>query len=84
MRRVEALVGLDAFRYLAREHVLVSQVTEALKLHSADELPERVAALTGRLKDAERELDRLRAAAVLQAARRPGQGRHRRRRRRAS
>ncbi len=68
VRRVDALVGLDAFRYLAREHVLVSQVSEALKLHSVDELPERVAALTGRLKDAERELDRLRAAAVLQAA----------------
>ena len=68
MRRVEALVGLDAFRFLAREHVLVGQVTEALKLHSADELPERVAALTTRLRDAERELERLQAAAVLQAA----------------
>ncbi|MDX6206152.1 MAG: alanyl-tRNA synthetase, partial [Frankiales bacterium] len=68
VRRVDALVGLDAFRYLAREHVLVSQVSESLKLHSAEELPERIAALTGRLRDAERELDRLRAAAVLQAA----------------
>jgi alanyl-tRNA synthetase len=67
VRRVDALVGLDAFRYLAREHVLVSQVSESLKLHSAEELPERIAALTGRLRDAERELDRLRAAAVLQA-----------------
>jgi alanyl-tRNA synthetase len=68
VRRVDALVGLDAFRYLAREHVLVSQVSESLKLHSAEELPERIAVLTGRLRDAERELDRLRAAAVLQAA----------------
>jgi alanyl-tRNA synthetase len=68
VRRVDALVGLDAFRYLAREHVLVSQVSESLKLHSVDELPDRIAALTGRLKDAERELDRLKAAAVLQAA----------------
>ena len=68
VRRVDALVGLDAFRYLAREHVLISQVSEALKLHSADELPERIAALTTRLRDAERELDRLRAANVLQAA----------------
>ncbi|MDX6254341.1 MAG: alanyl-tRNA synthetase [Frankiales bacterium] len=68
VRRVDALVGLDAFRYLAREHVLVSQVSESLKLHSAEELPERIAALTGRLRDAERELDRLRAAAVLRAA----------------
>jgi alanyl-tRNA synthetase len=68
VRRVDALVGLDAFRYLAREHVLVSQVSEALKLHSAEELPERIAALTGRLRDAERELDRLKAAAVLTQA----------------
>ncbi|BEP16074.1 alanine--tRNA ligase [Acidothermaceae bacterium B102] len=68
VRRVDALVGLDAFRYLAREHVLVSQVTESLKLHSADELPERIAALTARLRDAERELERLKAAAVLTQA----------------
>ena len=38
----------------------VSQVTESLKLHSADELPERIAALIARLRDAERELERLR------------------------
>ena len=31
VRRVEALVGTDAFRYLARESVLVSQLTEQLK-----------------------------------------------------
>ena len=68
VRRVDALVGLDAFRYLAREHVIISQVSESLKLHSADELPERIAALTARLRDAERDLDRLRAANVLQAA----------------
>jgi alanyl-tRNA synthetase len=68
VRRVDALVGLDAFRYLAREHVIISQVSESLKLHSADELPERIATLTSRLRDAERDLDRLRAANVLQAA----------------
>ena len=31
VRRVEALVGIDAFRFLAREHVLVSQLSEQLK-----------------------------------------------------
>ena len=31
VRRVEALVGMDAFRFLARESVLVSQLTEQLK-----------------------------------------------------
>jgi alanyl-tRNA synthetase len=66
VRRVEALVGLDAFRHLAREHVLVSQLTEALKVRP-DELPDRVAGLVERLRTAERDLDRIRAAQVLQA-----------------
>jgi alanyl-tRNA synthetase len=67
VRRVEALVGLDAFRFLAKEHVLVNQLADALKAPAA-ELPERVAALTSRLKDAERELDKLRGQAILSAA----------------
>ena len=66
VRRVEALVGLDAFRHLAREHALVSQLTEALKVRS-EELPDRVASIVERLRAAERDLDRLRAGQVLQA-----------------
>ena len=42
VRRVEALVGGDAYRFLAREHVLVAQLSEALKVRP-EELPERVA-----------------------------------------
>ena len=38
VRRVEALVGGDAYRFLAREHVLVAQLSEALKAR-----PERAA-----------------------------------------
>jgi alanyl-tRNA synthetase len=30
VRRVEALVGVDAYRFLAREHALVAQLTDAL------------------------------------------------------
>ena len=67
IRRVEALVGLDAFRFLAREHVLVSQLSEQLKARP-EELPERIGAVTERLRAAERELERLRAAAVLSSA----------------
>ena len=67
VRRVEALVGLDAFRFMAREHVLVNQLTEALKVRP-DELPDRVAALVERLRGAERELEKLRAGQVLSAA----------------
>ncbi|MFN2494421.1 MAG: alanine--tRNA ligase [Pseudonocardiaceae bacterium] len=67
VRRVEALVGLDAFRFLAREHVLVSQLAEQFKARP-EELPERIGAVTERLRTAERELERLRAAAVLASA----------------
>ncbi|MGH3824940.1 MAG: alanine--tRNA ligase [Pseudonocardiaceae bacterium] len=67
VRRVEALVGLDAFRFLAREHVLVAQLAEQFKARP-EELPERIGAITERLRAAERELERLRAGAVLSSA----------------
>ncbi|PZS30002.1 MAG: alanine--tRNA ligase [Pseudonocardiales bacterium] len=67
IRRVEALVGLDAFRFLAREHVLVAQLAEQLKARP-EELPDRIGAVTERLRAAERELERLRASAVLSSA----------------
>jgi len=67
VRRVEALVGLDAFRFLARENVLVSQLSEQLKARR-EELPERISSLVTRLRDAERELARLRSAQLLEAA----------------
>jgi alanyl-tRNA synthetase len=67
VRRVEALVGIDAFRYLARESVLVSQLSEQLKARR-DELPERIAGVVARLRDAERDLERLRSAQLLGGA----------------
>jgi alanyl-tRNA synthetase len=67
VRRVEALVGVDAYQFLAREHLLVAQLTEALKV-PREELPERVAALTARLREAEKDLERVRSAQVLEAA----------------
>jgi alanyl-tRNA synthetase len=63
VRRVEALVGVDAYRFLAREHLLVHQLGEALKARP-EELPERVATIVQRLRDAEREIDRMRASDV--------------------
>ena len=61
VRRVEALVGVDAYRHLAREHVLVGQLTQMVKARP-EELPERIEGMIGRLKDAERELQRFRSA----------------------
>jgi alanyl-tRNA synthetase len=67
VRRVEALVGLDAFRFLARESVLVSQLSEQLKARR-EELPERIEGIVTRLRTAEKELATLRSAQVLEGA----------------
>ncbi len=67
VRRVEALVGADAYEYLAREHAVVGQLTEALKVRP-EELPERVFAILARLRDAERAIGALRQQQVLAAA----------------
>jgi len=64
VRRVEALVGTDAYDFLAREHAVVGQLTEALKVRS-EELPERIASILGKLKDAEREINTMRQKQVL-------------------
>ena len=66
VRRVEALVGADAYGFLAREHALVGQLTEALKVRS-DELPDRVESILARLREADKELDKVRQAQVLAA-----------------
>ncbi|MBW0100651.1 alanine--tRNA ligase, partial [Pseudonocardia sp. KRD-184] len=67
VRRVDALVGLDAFRFLSREHVLVSNLAEQLKARPED-IPERINSLVERLRTAERDLDKVRADAVLSSA----------------
>ncbi|MBV9208569.1 MAG: alanine--tRNA ligase, partial [Actinobacteria bacterium] len=67
VRRIEALVGIDAFRFLAAESVLVSQLSEQLKT-PREQLPERISGVVSRLRDAERELQRLRAAQLLESA----------------
>src|SRR5690606_40049827 len=54
-RRIEALVGLEAFHHLARERALVSTLTETLKTRP-EELQDRVGALLARLREAEKEL----------------------------
>jgi alanyl-tRNA synthetase len=63
VRRLEAYVGLDALHYLGRERALVAELTELLKVPS-DGLRERVESLVGRLRDAEREIDRMRSATL--------------------
>ncbi|NIY69840.1 alanine--tRNA ligase [Streptomyces malaysiensis] len=67
VRRVEALVGVDAYNFLAREHTVVSQLTDLVK-GRPEELPEKISGMLGKLKEAEKEIERFRAEKVLQAA----------------
>lgn len=67
VRRIEALVGVDAYNFLAREHTVVAQLQELVKGRS-EELPEKIAGMLGKLKDAEKEIEKFRAEKVLAAA----------------
>ncbi|WP_432564855.1 alanine--tRNA ligase [Kineococcus sp. SYSU DK003] len=66
-RRIEALVGADAFDFLTREHLLVNQLTDVVKARP-EELPDRIGSLMTRLRDAEKEIAKLRAGQVLALA----------------
>ena len=67
VRRVEAYVGLDSFKYLAKERALLAGLASSLKVPS-EEVPARVANLVERLKIAEKELDRSRLTNARAAA----------------
>ena len=67
VRRVEAYVGLDSFRHLAKERALMAGLASSLKVPS-EEVPARVANLVERLKVAEKELDKARLANARAAA----------------
>lgn len=66
-RRVEAFVGMDAFRHLAAERALVTELTEMLKVPSGL-LTDRIATTLTKLKTAEKELERLRKEQLTAAA----------------
>ncbi|HTR70978.1 MAG TPA: alanine--tRNA ligase, partial [Mycobacteriales bacterium] len=66
-RRIEGLVGADAHRHLAREHILVSQLSTILSA-SPEELVDRVSGVVARVRELEKELDKQRGAAVLAGA----------------
>ena len=67
VRRVEALVGLDAFRFLAARARAGRQLAEQFKARP-EELPERIGGVVERLREAEKELEKVRADAVLSSA----------------
>jgi len=67
VRRVEAYVGLESFRHLAKERALMAALASSLKVPS-EEVPARVANLVERLRAAERQLERNRLANARAAA----------------
>jgi alanyl-tRNA synthetase len=67
VRRVEAYVGLESFKHLAKERALMAGLASSLKVPS-DEVPARVANLVERLKVAEKEIERNRLANARAAA----------------
>ncbi|MEV4639006.1 alanine--tRNA ligase [Actinoplanes sp. NPDC049548] len=67
VRRVEALVGIDAFGFLAKEHLLVTRLAELFRV-PGDQVAERVEQTVTALRDAEKELEKMRAQMVLGGA----------------
>ena len=65
VRRVEALVGVDAYKFLAREHILLNSLTTIIKGARVDELPERISELINKIRDIEKELGTVRSAAAF-------------------
>ena len=65
VRRVEALVGVDAYKFLAREHVLLNSLTEIIKGARTEELPERISDLLSKMKETEKDLASFRSTAAL-------------------
>jgi alanyl-tRNA synthetase len=57
-RRIEALVGIEAFRAFATERALVARISDALKAPK-DQLEERIASTVEELKAAQRKLSSL-------------------------
>jgi alanyl-tRNA synthetase len=68
VRRVEALVGRDAYGFLAREHLLLNSLTQIVKGARVEELPSRISDLVEKLKSVEKELATFKTAQILASA----------------
>lgn len=68
VRRVEALVGNDAYSFLAREHLLLNSITDLIKGSKVEELPERISDLLDKVRSVEKELQEFKTADALNKA----------------
>ncbi len=66
-RRIEAYSGMDSFRYFSKEAALASGLAASLKAPT-EELPDRIGQLTEKLKAAEKEIENLHRAQLLNQA----------------
>ena len=66
-RRIEAFTGIEGFRYLAKERDVVNELTAMLKTQP-DDLIGRVTDLVEKLKQTEKELQKLHTAQLLAGA----------------
>ena len=67
VRRVEAIVGRDAYDFLAKEHLLLNSLTEVIKGAKTEELPERISDLVDKVKTLEKELASFRSAKAMES-----------------
>ncbi len=65
VRRVEALVGVDAYKFLAREHILLNSLTSIIKGARVEELPMRISDLITKIREIEKELGVVRSRAAF-------------------
>ena len=72
-RRIEALVGADAFKHLAAERAIVSELSSSLKTQPG-ELVGRIEKLVSRLAETEKRLSALESEAALRAGEALAQG----------
>lgn len=65
VRRVEALVGIDAYKFLAKEHLILNSLTQIIKGARSEEIPERINDLIDKMKVLEKELSGVRVSAAI-------------------
>ncbi|GAB3075305.1 alanine--tRNA ligase [Corynebacterium aquatimens] len=65
-RRIEAYSGLDSFQYFSKEAAIANLLAGEMKAPTED-LPDRIAQLTERLRAAEKEIENLRKKELLNA-----------------
>ena len=65
VRRVEALVGVDAYKFLVKEHLILNSLTQIIKGARSEEIPERVSDLIDKMKVLEKELSGVRVATAM-------------------